>query len=227
MLSPYDWQEGIGHRAGFVESRIAGGTPVLAASLPEGIVTVTVRRQARKLFEIYDRLMMGAIGQQSDIESLRTAAIDYAHQEGFQRSEQDVTIQRVVGALSQPMKRAFSDFNSSPLVARALFAEVGVSSKTDKYFVLDYDGDYSVRQDWAFLAGSEEVAGRIRTAMNELDRASLTLETAVPALQAIWASVVEPENPDFVKLTVNLRPETAILRRGPEIERRFRLLTPE
>lgn len=227
MLSPYDWQEGIGHRAGYVEARLSAGTPVLAVSLPEGVLAVTVRRQARKLFEVYDRLMLGAVGQQSDIESLRVAAIDFAHQEGFQRSEEDVTIQRVVGALSQPLKRAFADFNQTPLVVRGLFAEVCDSPNEDRYFVLDYDGDYSVREKWAYIAGNEEVAGRIRDAMSALDPSALTLDTAVPALQQVWATVIEPDRPDFAALTANLHPETALLRRGPGIERRFRLLTGE
>src|SRR5512143_199130 len=110
MLTPYDWQEAIGHRAQFVEARIATGVPVVAISLDEGILAATYRRHTRKLFEIYDRLMYAAIGQQSDAESLRVAAIDFAHREGFQRSEQDVTIQRVVTAMSQPIKEAFANF---------------------------------------------------------------------------------------------------------------------
>lgn len=79
------------------------------------------------------------------------AAIDFAHQEGFQRSEEDVTIQRIVMAMSQPLKRAFGDFNSAPFVARALFAEVGDAAAEDKYYILDYDGDFSVRERWAIL----------------------------------------------------------------------------
>ncbi|HRK23019.1 MAG TPA: hypothetical protein PLX06_14470, partial [Fimbriimonadaceae bacterium] len=83
MISPYDWQEGIGHRGQYVESRLAGGSPVLAVSIEEGIVLLTFRKQARKLFEIYDELAMGALGQQSDVEAMRQAAVDFAHQEGF------------------------------------------------------------------------------------------------------------------------------------------------
>src|SRR2546423_11440604 len=123
MLTPYDWQEGIGHRAQYVENKLEQGSPVLALSIKEGILLVTYRRNARKIFEIYDRLAFAAVGQQSDIESLRVAAVDFAHQEGFNRSEQDVTIQRVVTALSGAGEKTFCEFSNSPVVVGARFAE--------------------------------------------------------------------------------------------------------
>ncbi|MBX7135728.1 MAG: hypothetical protein K1X67_23925 [Fimbriimonadaceae bacterium] len=225
MLSPYDWQEGIGHRAQYVESRLASGAPVLVLSIEEGIVAFTVRRQARKLFEIYDRLLYSAIGQQSDVESLRVAAIDFTHQEGYQRSEEDVTIQRVVAALSNPLKRAFADFNTVPFVARSLFAEVEDDAEKDSYYILDYDGDYSVRQGAAYLVGSEEGAAEIKKAFAELDRTKLTVKAALAALKPIWAKAMDPTGEkDFEALTENLTPEATLLERHPKGENRFRVL---
>ncbi len=64
MNTPFDWQEAVGHRASYIESRLALGTPVLAVSIDAGIVLFTYKRQARKLFEIYDHLAMAGIGQQ-------------------------------------------------------------------------------------------------------------------------------------------------------------------
>lgn len=52
----------------------------------------TVKRTQRKVFEIYDELMYSAIGAQADVEAVRLAAIDFAHQEGFARSPDDVSI---------------------------------------------------------------------------------------------------------------------------------------
>ena len=116
-MTPYDWQEGMSHRAQYVESRLATGVPVIAVSLDPGILAVTYRRQSRKIYEIYDRLMFAGLGLQSDVEAMRVAAIDFSHQEGYQRSEQDVTIQRVVAAVSDPVKQAFANFGSPPVVA--------------------------------------------------------------------------------------------------------------
>src|SRR6476661_1608987 len=113
MLTPYDWQEGIGNRAQYIEGKLAQGSPVLALSRPEGILFFTYRRQTRKIYEIYDRLILAGIGQQSDVDAIRNAALEFASREGFQRSEEDVTIQRVVNALSAPLKRAFGDFGSA------------------------------------------------------------------------------------------------------------------
>lgn len=227
MFTPYDWQEGIGHRAEYVESRLASGAPVLAVSLQEGILAFTVRRQARKIFEIYDRLMFSAIGQQSDVESMRSAAIDFAHQEGYQRSEQDVTIQRVVGTLSQPLKRAFGDFSTAPFVMRCLFMEVCRTPEEDMYCVMDYDGDYSIRRHYAYLAGAPEAVDVIKPALAELDLSKIKPEKAVEKLRPIWAKAMDPSGEkDFAKLTENLEPEAALLERHPQGEFRFKLLTP-
>ena len=67
MFTPYDWQEGIGNRASYIESRLAQGAPVLAKSLPDGILLFTYRRQAKKIYEVYDRIVYSGVGQQSDI----------------------------------------------------------------------------------------------------------------------------------------------------------------
>ena len=47
------------------------------------------------MFEIYDRIAMGAIGHPGDIERLRMAAIEVASTEGFTRSAQDVSLRRL------------------------------------------------------------------------------------------------------------------------------------
>lgn len=225
MFTPYDWQEGIGHRAQYVESRLSTGTPVLAVSIDAGIVALTVRRQSRKLFEVYDRLLYSAIGQQSDAETLRVAAIDFAHQEGYQRSEADVTIQRVVMAMSQPLKRAFADFNTVPFVVRSLFVEVGDTPDEDQYYLLDYDGDFMIRRQMAYLVGSEEAASAVKERYAALEPAALSPEAAVEALKPIWASALDPSGEkDFATLTANLTPEAALLVRNPTGEIRFRLL---
>jgi proteasome alpha subunit len=225
MFTPYDWQEMIGHRTAFVESRLAKGTAVLAVWIPEGILAFTVRRQAPKLYEIYERLLYSAIGQQSDVETLRASAIDFAHSEGFQRSVRDVTVQRVVGALSQPLKRAFADLNAAPLMVRSLFAEVANGPDEDAYYVLDFDGDFSLRRGAAYLCGDDDQARVIKEALAGLDRSSMSPAQAIEALKPIWAKATDPSGErDFDALTENLCPEAALLERNPVGERRFRRL---
>lgn len=224
MVTPYDWQEAVSHRAGYIESRLSGGAPVIAASHRDGIVIVTVRRQAQKIYEIYDRLVFAGLGQQSDVEQLRVTAIDFAHQEGFQRSEEDVSIQRVVMALSQPMKRAFGDFNTAPFVARSLFAEVGSGPEKDRFFLLDYDGDYSIRGGWALLHGGRTLEPEIVDRMQAAVKPNGKVEAVVKALQDVWASLVGGGEKTFAELTENLQPETVLMMRTGFDTNRFRVL---
>jgi len=225
MLTPYDWQEGVAQRAQYVAARLESGSPVMALSLEEGILMFTVRRQARKIYEIYDRLMYSAIGQQSDVESLRVAAIDFAHQEGFQRSEADVTIQRVVAALSQPLKKAFGDPNSAPFVVRSIFACVGDSLADDGLYILDFDGDFSVRKGFAYLAGTGDQGEALRDELRKLYDKQPKVSTALTHLKPMWASVMAGDSgKGFDELTVDLTTEVAILDRKPSGESRFRLL---
>jgi len=220
MLTPYDWQEGIGHRMSFIEGRLVAGSPILALSIEEGIVIFSYRRHTRKIFEVYDQLLYAAIGQQSDVESLRIAALDFAHQEGFNRSEKDVTIRRVVSALSVPIKRAFADFSSAPFVIRALFAEVNRTPQEDIYAILDYEGDFKTRRDWAFVAGGDEHAEELKEAMADLYGKKLTSEQAHKQLQALWDKTFIVERPE------GFAPECVLMCRDESRSNRFVMLTP-
>lgn len=193
MVTPFDWQEGIGHRAGYVENKLAQGAPVLAISLPAGVLLYTGRRQRPKIHELYDRIAFSAIGQQSDIEAMRVAAVDFCHQEGYRRSEDDVSVQRVVAALSVPLKRAFADFSLAPVVARSLFAEVGDAPGADRFYVLDFDGDYAVHTDRAFVA-ADRAASVLEPGLQAITGADV--EDARKALAALWRSAAEETGDD-------------------------------
>jgi proteasome alpha subunit len=224
MITPYDWQEGIGNRAQYIEGKLKHGSPVLAVSLESGILIYTRRRQSRKVFEVYDRLGFSAIGQQSDVEAMRSAAVEFAHQEGYNRSEQDVTIQRVVTALSGPVKKAFSDFSTSPLVAKSLFAEVGETVEDDLFYMLNYDGDYALTKQNAVACGSEDAERAASDALAEI-APSTEAEAALPRLASIWKSAFASAND-----TMNdsdLQPEAILISRSSARENRFHVLVSE
>jgi proteasome alpha subunit len=222
MVTPYDWQENIGHRSRFVEARLETGIPVAAASIPEGILVASFRYQASKLYEIYDRLLYSAIGMQSDVEAVRVAAVEFCHQEGYRRSEDDVTVQRVATHLSQPIKQAFGDMRISPMVVRALFAEVGETVDQDKYYAIDFDGDYSVYKHKFFLAGSPEAGQTMGKAVEGFDFATSNRDDAIAQLRE---AVVKGMDPDGSKAVAGELPEltfeAAILVRGESRVRRF------
>jgi len=222
VFTPYDWQEGIGNRAQYIEGKLAQGLPVLAASVADGILVFTYRRQARKIYEVYDRLLFAGVGQQSDVEACRMAAVDFAHQEGYNRSEQDVTIQRVATALSAPLKKAFADFGSAPLVARVLFAEVNSDMERDAFYVLDYDGDYSLQRGSAALTGSDVQAQAFDGKLEGLKK--LKSDKAAEALQEIWQSGMESEERPMKELLEGLTAEAVLVERAEARENRFRVL---
>lgn len=224
MYTPYDWQEAIGHRAQFIESKLALGTPVIAASCDAGVLMFTLRRQSRKVFEVYDRLIMGAIGQQSDIEAVRLAAIDFCHREGYAHSEEDVTLHRLMNAISAPIKRAFADFSSAPIVASSLFGEVGTAPEDDQFAVMDYDGDYRTSKVSAFVAADPNLSDSLHKKLSALELAGKTPEEGIAMLQSIWESALKEtaSRIDGYEPEEGLRPEGAILLRKPMGESRYR-----
>src|SRR2546429_6018655 len=139
---PYRWVEAIANRREYIETQLAQGSPISAVGYRDGILFLTIGRRSRqKLYEIYDRIAMGAIGHPGDIERLRLAAIELASTEGFTRAAADVSLRRLVHySLSPVMKSAFEQVYGPPYLARLLFAEVGPTPEEDLFLRVDYDG---------------------------------------------------------------------------------------
>lgn len=138
---PYRWVEAVANRREYIETQLAAGSPIIALSYSDGILFLTVGRAGQKIFEIYDRIAMGAIGHPGDIERLRMAGIELASTEGFTRSAADVSLRRLAHySLSPAMKTAFEQIYSAPYLARLLFAEVGASPDEDLFLRVEYDG---------------------------------------------------------------------------------------
>ncbi|HEY3268317.1 MAG TPA: 20S proteasome subunit A/B [Armatimonadota bacterium] len=187
MVTPYDFNESVQHRAEYVEERLRDGSPVVGMKYRDGLLLLSMKRTQRKVFEVYDRLMMSAIGNQADIEAVRIAALDFAHQEGFSRSPDDVTVNRIVGfALSPPLKKAFGDAWASPVVFRGVFAELAGAGSPDRFATLNYDGEFAFSEDFAVAAGSsyaeEAMVERLREA-----KADVPLDEAIRAAVEAWA----------------------------------------
>jgi proteasome alpha subunit len=239
MLTPYDFQENLQQRAQYIRNRLRAGSPVIGISYDNGVLLLALKRRGRKVYEVYDRLMFSAIGNQADVENLRLAAIDFAHQEGFVRSPDDVTIQRVVGfALSPALKKAFGDPLTTPFVARALFAELHDAPERDQFYTLNYDGEFLPYERFAAIGGTptaEEQAMRYLEA--QLTRLP-TLESALPIALTAWGVAYEAaqqEDVDAVsedaarnrlrEMLGEAQVEVGILERQTLRENRFRLLT--
>lgn len=252
--TPYDWQQTLRQKADYVLDRLREGSPIVGISVQEGILLCTVRRSQRKIFEIYDKLAFAGLGNPSDLEAVRQLAVDFAHAEGFQRSPQDVSIQRLVSfAISPALKRHFSDPLRLPLVLRGLFVQLGDTPEDDLFYTLNYDGEFSLMKHFSVVAGAAHVAEKMKGALADLRepppyKAGLEMAIRTWAI-GFWESrhgASEREESSHSELEVVELPkeqewrellaqelkegamvEAALLERQTRRERRFRLLSEE
>ena len=83
---PYRWLEAVENRREYVREQLKGGSPAFGAKLPDGILLLSVGSGDSKVFELFDRHALAALGHPADIEKIRQAAIDAAHMEAFTRA---------------------------------------------------------------------------------------------------------------------------------------------
>ncbi len=191
---PYRWVEAIANRREYIEAQLAPGSPIAALGYHDGILFLTVAQT--KLFEIYDRIAMGAIGHPGDIERLRMAAIELASTEGFTRSAADVSLRRLVHySLSPVMKSAFEQVYGAPFLARMLFAEVGERAEEDLFLRVEYDGEIAtngatyaqVREDFAVLSGTRQSGELMEAFLKSQHAADASFEATLNSALDAWS----------------------------------------
>jgi proteasome alpha subunit len=193
---PYRWVEAIANRREYIESQLASGSPIAAVGYRDGILILTLGRARQKIFEIYDRIALGAIGHPGDIERLRMAAIELASTEGFTRSAADVSLRRLAHySLSPVMKTAFEQVYGPPYLARLLFAEVGSKPDEDLFLRVEYDGAIAtngaslsqVRQDFAVLSANRQSTELMESFLKSSPLSDGTLATAINVALNAWS----------------------------------------
>ena len=158
---PYRWLDAIRNRREYIRDQMRGGTPVFAASRPEGILLLGAGGGSTKVFEIYDRHGMAALGNPVDIEKLRQTSIQAAHTDGFQRSPEDVTLRRLINfALSPVLKNAFEQIFSPPFIVNSIFAELGPTQEEDVLVGLQYDGQSHFENSGIQVATTDDELSR-------------------------------------------------------------------
>jgi proteasome alpha subunit len=159
---PYRWVEAIANRREYIEDQLRLGSPVVALNYADGLLLLTVSRETRKVFEVYDRVAFAALGHPADIERMRLVAIDLAHIEGFNRAVADVSLRRLVNfGMSPALKTAFEQVFSAPHIVKILLAELGDEPQQDSVVKLDYDGSFArseieMKEPFDVLAGTSE-----------------------------------------------------------------------
>ena len=188
---PYRWLEAISNRREYIRDQLKGGTPVFAVCRPEGIVLFGLGQGQSKVFEVFDRHAMAALGHPVDIEKLRQAAIEAAHLEGFNRSARDVTLRRLISfSISSLLKNAFEQVFSPPLIVESIFAQLGETPAEDTLVRLHYDGDHHYVSSGILVAHREsaleaEAAEWIGKSLQPTDSLTRVAEVCMSAWQLL------------------------------------------
>lgn len=186
---PYRWLEAISNRREYVREQLKGGSPVLGASLPSGLLLLGVGTGQSKVFEVFDRQAMAGLGHPSDIEKIRQAAIDSAHMEAFTRAPEDVSMRRLVSfSLSPQIKTNFEQIFNAPFLMELLFAELGSSPEADHLLRLHFDGSFQIQRGGVMVAAPDseaESAAQTWLKQNITDQADRS-SAAEALLQAWW-----------------------------------------
>jgi proteasome alpha subunit len=154
---PYRWLEAIGNRREYIREQMKGATPVFAVSRPEGILLLGVGIGHSKIFEVYDRHGLAALGHPVDIEKLRQAAIEAAHMEGFSRNPKDVTLRRLISfALSTMLKHSFEQIFAPPFIVESVWAELGDTPAQDVLVRVHHDGNHTWDTTGVLLAHCDD-----------------------------------------------------------------------
>src|SRR4051812_43901775 len=193
---PYRWMEAIANRREYIEHQLAGGSPIAALSYRDGILFFTLGRERQKIFEIYDRIGLGAIGHPGDIERLRMAAIELASTEGFTRSRFDVSLRRLATySLSPALKAAFEQIYGPPYLARLLFAELARGDSANLFLRLEYDGSMHTNggtfgrsfEHFGVISGTAPSTEAMESFLRERVKPDATLEEALAVAADAWA----------------------------------------
>jgi len=246
---PYRWVEAIANRREYIEDQLRLGSPVVLLNYADGLLLLTVSRETRKIFEIYDRVAFSALGHPADIERMRLVAIDLAHIEGFNRAVADVSLRRLVNfGMAPTLKNAFEQIFSAPHIVKMLLAELGDEPERDCVLKLDYDGSFArseieTKEPFDALAGTSEAEKAMLDHLLDHDRdPRRSLDEALKLAARTWAIGMdaaeqsqrqeseptekrEVDPGKVLKESLKTRHvEAAVLERSAPAARRFRLL---
>ena len=235
---PYRWLEAVANRREYIRDQLKGATPVFAFSRPEGILLVGVGTGSSKVFEIYDRLALAALGHPVDIEKIRQTVIEAAHMEGFTRSPEDVTLRRLLNfSLGPALKTSFEQIIAAPIIVECVFAELAPTPAQDVLARVSFDGTYRFEGTGVVVVHThppDEAAAT--TWLREQLRNDLSLGAVQRLAIAAWRALtagqpfVPPALDDTQDLALSMEDgrglETALLDRRTTARVRYRAVQP-
>ena len=188
---PYRWLEAVANRREYIRDQLKGATPVFAFSRPEGILLLGVGSGQSKVFEIYDRLALAALGHPVDIEKIRQTVIEAAHLEGFTRSPEDVTLRRLLNfSLGPALKTSFEQILAAPLMVECVFAELEARGGQDVLARVSFDGTYRYEDHGVVVVHTERDAEKAAAAwLREQLQAGMHLGAVRRLALAAWTAL--------------------------------------
>ncbi|MCF8722891.1 proteasome alpha subunit [Nitrospina gracilis] len=183
---PFRWMEAISTRHSYVQEKLRKGQPVIAVPFKEGALMIGFTPQPGKIFEVYDRIALGSLGHPADVERLRMTLLDMAHLEGFNRSEKDVTIARLLQfGVAPALKQNFEEVMRAPYLVKLLLMEMNFEDRP-LFFRLNYDGYWEMFKKGTVIAGNSKESEFIEKEIGKRDFASLPLEQALVEVSRLW-----------------------------------------
>jgi proteasome alpha subunit len=183
---PFRWIEAIATRHNYVREKLAQGQPVIAVPFKDGALMMGFSPQGGKIFEIYDRIAMGGLGHPADVEKLRMTLLELAHIEGFNRSEQDVTIGRLLQfGIAPSLKQNFEEVMRAPYLVQLLLAEIDQEEQT-RFYRLNYDGHWEMSKQGAVIAGNNKTGEWIEKEIPKIAFAEMPLDQALLSACKLW-----------------------------------------
>ncbi len=184
---PYRWADAVANRREYIEDQLRGGSPVVGLGYRDGALLLTLGQGQQKIFEVYDRIGMAALGHPTDIEKLRQAAVDLASVIGFNYSEQDVNLQQIVHfGLGPAVKTAFDEVFRAPYLVRVLMLELDGAEEGAVFYTVEYDGAFQKYDGRGVVGEMPEADTLMRTYLP--DTARLSLRNALKAALEAWAA---------------------------------------
>jgi proteasome alpha subunit len=234
---PFRWMEAISTRHSYVQEKLKKGQPVLAVPYKDGALVMGFTAQPGKIFEVYDRIALGSLGHPADVERLRMTLLDMAHVEGFNRSDKDVTIARLLQfGIAPAMKQNFEEVMRAPYLVKLLFAEIDFDNRP-LFFRLNYDGHWEMFKKGAVISGNDKESEWIQKQIEQTDFASLSLEKALKEACHLWEegkkqSSSKSEDADEQPMTLveafdRWTLEAAVLSTATDRKALYRVLAPD
>jgi proteasome alpha subunit len=187
---PHRWLQSVENRIQYVEGRLRRASPAVALPYRNGAALFTVApRGQQKIYEVYDRLALAALGHPADVERLRMMAIDLAHTEGFVRSASDVTLQRLLNfGIAPQIKSAFDEIWRAPFIAKMLMVELSPNGSEPLFFTLNYDGNFISRSNFGIAAGANQAEEVMERILLKSPPPSDSLEDTLRCASRVWAA---------------------------------------